>query len=218
MCRPYLMRFLIITFFLIQSCSNQEFSAGEIRNPEAAPTDSTIIDKASSESPATSDMISSNGMEEEVSAPISITGGYLTCSITDINLVSCQSEQALTRSDIDRIIFLGADGQEIPTDSFEVQSSESDGLYTLMISVPADFSLEQILSRSAEDAVNNPPSLTSIATINATEDTAQTVLFTDILEASDASDPDGNLLQFELTAVSSGSLTTDGIIPNGKCL
>jgi hypothetical protein len=61
-------------------------------------------------------------------------------------------------------------------------------------------------------AVNDGPTLTNIDTLTgAAEDAEFTISYSDLLAASDAADQDGDPISFRVDAVSSGTLTKDGV-------
>ena len=62
-------------------------------------------------------------------------------------------------------------------------------------------------------AVNDAPTLTSINDFNAVEDTDKIISFGDFETNADAADIDLDSLEYELVALSSGTLTTDGSTP-----
>ncbi len=60
--------------------------------------------------------------------------------------------------------------------------------------------------------VNTAPTLTSVTTLTgATENTSYPITYAALLAASDAADLDGNVIQFQIQAVSSGTLTKNGL-------
>ena len=214
---------VVIFIFLFLSCSSQDFAGGDIREPKADQSSSAVLESGSQFDEEMDEASESgdgqappvNGdLAEEVSAPVSITGGYLTCAINDLNQVSCHSEQAISRTDLEQFIFLDQEGIEIPLENMVVEASQSDGTYMLIVTVPGEFVLEQILSRhEIDEENNNPPTFSSVSPLSATEDTAQTILYMDLLNAADVSDPDGNLLYFEFNGALNGVLTSDGVNP-----
>lgn len=62
-------------------------------------------------------------------------------------------------------------------------------------------------------AANDAPTLTNVNDFAATEDTALTISYADLIAAANEADADGDSLQFELAASTSGSLTSDGSTP-----
>ena len=62
-------------------------------------------------------------------------------------------------------------------------------------------------------AVNDAPSLTTISDFSAAEDTNRTITFAQFETNADEADIDGDTLEYELVALSSGTLTTDGSTP-----
>ena len=64
-------------------------------------------------------------------------------------------------------------------------------------------------------AINEAPTLTTISTLGATdpratEDQPFTVLYSDLAGASNASDPDRDVLSFRVESVTGGTLTKNG--------
>ncbi len=62
-------------------------------------------------------------------------------------------------------------------------------------------------------SVNTPPTLTSISTLSgATEDSAFSIPYTSLAAAANESDADGNAIAFRVEAISSGTLTKNGVV------
>ena len=90
------------------------------------------------------------------------------------------------------------DGSETLSDSFTYKANDG-ALDSNTVSVDI-----------AVTAVNDPPTLTAVADLAGTEDTARLVSLAELTAAGDAADVDGTVTGFRIEAVSSGSLLVGG--------
>lgn len=61
--------------------------------------------------------------------------------------------------------------------------------------------------------MNSAPTLTSISSFTATEDTSKTITYADLADAANEADADGDTIDFKVVSLISGTLTTDGSTP-----
>ena len=75
------------------------------------------------------------------------------------------------------------------------------------------YSAPAVAVRFDVSAGNDAPTLTAVSDFSAAEDTDRTITFAQFETNADAADLDGDTLEYELVAISSGTLTTDGSTP-----
>ena len=110
------------------------------------------------------------------------------------------------------------------TDGSSLTTCSDGNLYSVSIPIVIDrtmtvkaISCDQAGNRSAEFShlytKVHYPTLTTVSDFNATEDVDRTITFAQFEANADEADIDGDILEYELVALSSGTLTTDGSTP-----
>ena len=128
-------------------------------------------------------------------------------------VMSCSTAPAWVKSagDTSKLNFEPKASDQVETANFNCNASDGENLSKEIVY----FSIQTLDPKPKSEEipkkkVNSPPTLSKVANFVATEDVNKTILYADMLANADEADIDGDALSFELIALTSGTLTTDG--------